>query len=212
MADIKKFPTRHLDTLRHGYNKFIKGGASMGEWAKLTKGLPQEDVDFLMDRRNKDFPGLNPERIKMGPKDQAEFDVAQQRRKQLRTPPGKPYVIKGGASDISVVDNKNREWEFTKKRARKISDPNLRAVAKGWEGVWDAAGPKVSKSGFKWGTAAKVAGKALGGVGVVADLLTPPISNGKVRRHPVFDRIAEIPKKQKQKRNPYSNGVTLGIK
>ena len=61
----------------------------------------------------------------------------------------------------------------------------------------------MSKSGFKWGTAAKVAGKALGGVGVVADVLTPPINfdTGKVRRHPVYDRMS---------RN--INKVTLGIK
>ena len=93
--------------------------------------------------------------------------------------------------DMSVVDNKNREWEFTRKRARKISDPNLRAVAKGWEGVWDAAGPKVSKSGFKWGNATKIAGKALGGVGVVAEVLNPPINfeTGEVTRHPIYDRI-----------------------
>ena len=75
--------------------------------------------------------------------------------------------------------------------------------------------PKVSKNGFKWGSAvrgaAKVAGKAILGVGVLTEILTPPINSntGRVSRHPVFDNIAKIPKKQKL--NPNSNKVTLGI-
>ncbi len=117
--------------------------------------------------------------------------------------------------DMSVVDNKNREWEFTMKRARKISDPSLRAVAAAAKDVWEAADnltPKVSKNGFKWRSIAKGAGKVatrLGGAGALIDLLTPPISNGKIHRHPIYDKIAKIP--EKQKRNPYSNKVTLGI-
>ena len=40
--------------------------------------------------------------------------------------------------------------------------------------------------------AARVGSKLLGGVGVVADVLTPPINfdTGKVRRHPVYDNIS----------------------
>jgi|10_taG_2_1085330.scaffolds.fasta_scaffold01279_11 hypothetical protein len=60
--------------------------------------------------------------------------------------------------------------------------------------------------------ASRVGSKLLGGVGVVAEVLNPPINfeTGEVTRHPIYDRIKNIPKKQK--RSPYSNKVTLGIK
>ena len=181
MADIKAFPSRHLDTLRHGYNKFIKSGASMGEWAKLIEGLPQEDVDFLTDRRSKDFPGLNPSRVLKSPKDQADFDEATRKRKQLRTPPGTPHVIKGDAIQ-SPPKSKLRSVDSGKTYSNMLETP------------------KVSKSGFKWGSIAKGAGKVLGGaVGVAAEVAFPTKLN-----------VGEDEWLRKQ-RNTYANKVSLGI-
>lgn len=203
MADIRKFPSKHLDKLRLGYRDFVKKGAYLKDWQKLTKDLSPEDMDFMHDLRDVDFPNLrgNPmnrpetsggdpsnwellDVSPMGAKDQADFDVAMRRRKQLKTPQGKPYIIRGDA----------------------IQSPpksKLRSVDSGktYSNIPEA--PKVSKRGFKWGTAARIAGKAAWGVGAVTGLLEPPINfdTGKVRRHPVYDRMS---------RN--INKVTLGIK
>ena len=59
--------------------------------------------------------------------------------------------------------------------------------------------------------ASRIGSKLLGGIGAVVDVLNPPINfdTGRVNRHPIYDKIAEIPKKQK--RSPHLNKVTLGI-
>ena len=174
MADIRKFPSKHLDKLRLGYRDFVKKGASLKDWQKLTKDLSPDDMDFMHDLRDVDFPNL-----RGNPMNRPETS-------------GKGY----GPTGISYPKGMNTEIKPNPKI-------DLRKSVAKPEVTKPITTPKVSKRGFKWGIAAKVAGKALGGVGVVADVLTPPINfdTGKVHRHPVYDRMS---------RN--INKVTLGIK
>ena len=210
MADIYKFPTRQADVSRREFNEFIKKGASFKDWNKLIEGKSDYEVAQLEKQRNKIFPtryGNPMNRPETPTKGYGPTGISYAKGMNTEIKPTEPIDNRPKSSDLKPryqmspdEFNKHIDTQVKRKILRTSKDLPLVIEGGGSQPKQKVESAKKVGGGIKWGTAAKIAGKALGGVvGVAAEIAFPTQLN-----------VGEDEWLRKQ-RNTYANKVSLGI-